>query len=58
LPYSIVKASDGKFKVCKLNNPSVCFSKVGIPLNRAKSQLKAIGINESKSKSKTKSKTK
>lgn len=51
MPYSLKKVKDG-YKVCKTNEPTVCFSKNGIPKSRAVKQMKAIGMNESKNKKK------
>jgi site-specific DNA-cytosine methylase len=47
MPYIIKKVNDG-FKVCKRDEPDICFSKKGIPKSRAIKQMKAIGINEGK----------
>lgn len=55
MPY-IIKKYDTGFKVCKLNDEKKCFSKEPIPLIRAKKQMKAIGISESKYGSGTNSK--
>jgi hypothetical protein len=48
MPYKIKKFKTG-YKVCKTDNTK-CFSNEPIPLKRAKKQLMAIGISESKSK--------
>jgi len=45
MPYTIKKVKDG-YKVCKKNNKSECFSKKGLPLERAKKQMIAINISE------------
>ena len=45
MPYTIKQVEDG-YKVCKKNNKSKCFSKEGLPLERAKKQEKAIIISE------------
>lgn len=45
MPYIIKEVDDG-YKVCKKSNPSKCFSKKPLTMNRAKKQLKAIGISE------------
>ncbi len=47
MPYVFKRVRDG-YKVCKLSDPSECYSKHGLPLERAKRQLKAIGMNEAK----------
>lgn len=47
MPY-IIKEFDNGFKVCKKSEPKKCFSKEPISLTRAKKQMKAIGISESK----------
>lgn len=47
MPYIIKKFKDG-YKVCKRDDKKVCFSNNPIPLERAKKQLKAIGMNEHK----------
>jgi hypothetical protein len=44
MPYIIKLSRNGKFQVCKKANPDECYSKEGIPLKRAKRQLKAIGL--------------
>jgi hypothetical protein len=46
MPYIIKPVEDG-FKVCKQDDKKVCFSKKGLPKNRAKKQMAAIGISES-----------
>jgi len=43
--YKIKEFDDG-YKVCKKDEPNKCFSKKGLPLLRAKKQMKAIQINE------------
>lgn len=45
MPYQIRKFKTG-YKVCKKSNPDECYSKEGIPLERAKKQLKAIAISD------------
>jgi DNA adenine methylase len=45
MPY-IIKRTPTGFKVCLKSNPDKCFSKEGIPLERAKKQMKAIIISE------------
>ena len=45
MPYTIKKVNDG-YKVCKKDDKSVCFSKEGLPLERAKKQMTAINISE------------
>jgi len=47
MPYILKKVKDG-FKVCKKDNPKECYSKKGLPLERAKKQMQAIGISEAK----------
>ncbi len=47
MPYVLKRVKDG-VKVCKKSDKNICFSKHGLPLERAKKQLKAIGISESK----------
>jgi hypothetical protein len=47
MPYIIKPVSDG-FKVCKRDEPKVCFSKKGLPKARAKKQMAAIGISEAR----------
>jgi hypothetical protein len=46
MPYIIKPVKEG-FKVCLRDDKKTCFSKKGIPLSRAKKQMKAIGISES-----------
>jgi len=48
MPFVILKQSDGGYKVCKKDNPKICFSTRGIPLENAKKQMSAIGISEGK----------
>jgi len=48
MPFVILKQSDGGYKVCKRDNPKICFSIKGIPLENAKKQMSAIGISEKK----------
>jgi len=50
MPYTIKKQPDGKFKVCKKDEPKKCFSKKGIPLLNAKKQISAISISEHRPK--------
>lgn len=45
MPYTIKKVKDG-YKVCKKSDKTVCFSKKGLPLERAKKQMTAINISE------------
>lgn len=45
MPY-IIKSVNQGYKVCKRDEPSKCFSKKPLPFQRAKRQLKAIGISE------------
>ena len=45
MPYIIKKVKTG-FKVCKKDEPKVCFSKRGLPLKRAKKQRVAIILSE------------
>ena len=45
MPYIIKKTNKG-FKVCLKSDHQKCFSKEGIPLARAKRQMKAIAISE------------
>ena len=45
MPYVIRKVKDG-YKVCLKKDPSTCFSKKGIPKERAEKQMQAIAINE------------
>ena len=47
MPYTIKKVKDG-YKVCKKGNESECFSKQGLPKERAEKQEKAIIISELK----------
>ena len=47
MPYTIKKVKDG-YKVCKKGNESECFSKHGLPKERAEKQEKAIIISELK----------
>jgi DNA adenine methylase len=47
MPYTIKKVKDG-YKVCKKDDLSTCFSKEGIPEERAKKQEQAIIISEMK----------
>lgn len=47
MPYILKKTKDG-FKVCLKSNPSRCFSKKGLPEERAKKQMQAIAISEHK----------
>ena len=43
MPYEIKEIEDNLYKVCKKDGTK-CFSKEGIPLKRAKRQMKAIGM--------------
>jgi hypothetical protein len=45
MPYQIRKFKSG-FKVCKQDEPKICFSKKGLPLKRAKKQKIAIILSE------------
>lgn len=45
MPYIISKQGNNKFKVCKKDNPSKCFSNNPLTLENARAQLKAIGLN-------------
>jgi hypothetical protein len=45
MPYIIKKVKTG-FKVCKQDEPKVCFSNKGLPLKRAKKQRTAIILSE------------
>jgi hypothetical protein len=45
MPYIIKKEGEKGFKVCKRDQPNVCFSKKPIPKKRAIKQLKAIGMS-------------
>ena len=47
MPYRLKKIGD-KYKVCLVANPSKCFSKEPIPLERAEKQVRAIEASESK----------
>lgn len=49
MPYIIKKVKNG-YKVCKKSEPTECYSKEGLPLERAKKQLTAINISEHKQK--------
>lgn len=51
MPYIIKKVKTG-FKVCKKDEPKVCFSKRGLPLKRAKKQRVAIILSEAGRKKK------
>lgn len=51
MPYTIKKVKNG-YKVCLTANKKKCFSKIGIPLERAKKQMRAIGMSEAKKKKK------
>ena len=44
MPYKLVKINENGWKVCKVDEDK-CFSKSPMPLERAKKQLKAIGLN-------------
>jgi len=44
MPYTIRKVKNG-YKVCKRDEPEICFSKEGIPKENAEKQLKAIGMS-------------
>jgi hypothetical protein len=48
MPYLIKQFGTNKYKVCKKNNLTKCFSKKPLTLEKAKKQLKAIGMNEHK----------
>jgi len=50
MPFIIIKSPDGGYKVCKRDNPKICFSTKGIPLLTAKKQMSAIGISEKNTK--------
>ena len=45
MPY-IIKRTPTGYKVCLKSDPKKCFSKEGIPLERAKKQMQAIAISE------------
>jgi len=47
MPYILVRYKDG-WRVCKRDDPEVCFSKKPLPKKRAKKQMMAIGISERK----------
>ena len=47
MPYRLKKIGD-KYKVCLVANPSKCFSKEPIPLERAEKQIKVMGGAEKK----------
>ena len=47
MPYILVRYKDG-WRVCKRDDPEVCFSKKPLPKKRAKKQMMAIGISEAK----------
>ena len=44
MPFEIIKVGN-KYKVCKRENPSECYSKKGIPKQNAVKQLRAIGMH-------------
>lgn len=48
MPYELVKQRNNTFKVCKKSNLSECYSKKGLPLERAKKQRTAIILSELK----------
>ena len=45
MPYKIKKVKDG-FKVCKVDEPTKCFSNKPLTLEKAKKQMRAIGMSE------------
>lgn len=45
MPFLIKRVGDSKYKVCKRDEPTECFSKEGIPKERAEAQLRAIGMS-------------
>ena len=47
MPYIIKKTTQG-FKVCKKNNPKICFSNKPLTKEKAVKQMKAIIISELK----------
>lgn len=49
MPYIVVKEGN-KYKLCKRDEPTKCFSKRGMSLKKVISQLKAIGMNSHKKK--------
>jgi hypothetical protein len=48
MPYKIIGNIKDGFRVCKRDEPNKCFSKHGLPLERAKKQEKAIILSEIK----------
>jgi len=46
MPYKIKEVKNQKYKVCKVDDPSECFSKKGLPKKTAKKQKIAIEISE------------
>lgn len=56
MPYLIKLIEKDKYKVCKKKDPNMCFSKFGLTLEKAKKQLKAIGMNENENKGSAKPK--
>jgi DNA adenine methylase len=46
MPYLITKQTDNKYKVCKKDNPNICFSNKTLSKKQAEKQMKAIIINE------------
>jgi hypothetical protein len=46
MPYELKKVQNRKYKVCKVDDPSECFSKKGLPKKTAKKQKMAIEISE------------
>lgn len=50
MPYTLIKVKNNRFKVCKKDEPKICFSKKGLPLKRAKAQRTAIILSELRAK--------
>lgn len=48
MPFTIKQIKDNKYKVCKKDNPNICFSKKGLSKRTANKQMKAIIISENK----------
>ncbi len=46
MPYDLVYQADGTYKVCKVSEPTKCFSKKGMSKKKAIKQMQAIMINE------------
>jgi hypothetical protein len=54
MPYKIIPQKSVGYKVCKKDETSRCFSKKGLPYDRALAQMRAIIISENQSRANSK----